>query len=73
MIGALKGRGEEHRKENTLGRHRDTQGEDSHMKREAEISSAATNQGMPGVPEAGKGKQGISPRGFGESVAQLTP
>jgi len=33
MIGVLKRRGETHRKESTLRRYRDTQGEENHMKK----------------------------------------
>lgn len=60
--------------ENVMWRHKDTQGEDSHVKAEAEIRAMLPQvREHLGPPEAGRRKEGSAPRDFGGSKALPTP
>lgn len=49
-----------------------TRKQDDHVKVEAEIRVVVTAKECLGLQEAGKGKEGSSPRGFGGSTALET-
>ena len=56
-----------------MGRYRETQKEDSHVKIEAENGVMQTTAKECLEPPAQQGNEGSFPRAFGESMGLLTP